>query len=112
MSDEGNPEDQAELVKFLTDQGLDEATALEWLKDKIGYQQCQIPARALRDVLNAAVEVGGIPSLPVVVTFMVPMKNTGAFKERLQQALAKHGGFVWTAEEKAALEGRKPEQLN
>lgn len=109
---EKSPEDIAELVKFLTDQGLDEATAEEWLKDKVVYQQCQVPAKALRDVLNAAVLVGGIPALPVVVTFMVPQKKTGEFKDQLQAALAKHGGFVWTAEEKAALEGLKPEQMN
>lgn len=107
-----SPKDIAALVKELTNQGLTEAEAKEWLEGKVVYQSCQVPAQALRDVLNAALLAGGIPAFPVEVTFMVPLKKMAEMRKQLEGALAKHGGFVFTAEEKAALDGSKLAKLN
>lgn len=106
MSD-GNDERQ-ELVDFLKAHGWDDEKSNQFLDDKVGTRQLQIPGKCLLDVLQAVCKEG-IPFGTVAVNFLVPEGNWDAFKAAAEAAIAEHGGFVFSPEEKAALADIDPE---
>lgn len=94
--------DRAELLKFLKEHGWDEEKSERFLEDTVGTRVLQIPGKCLMDVLKEVCQEG-IPVGDITVAFLVPQGNWDAFKQRAADAIAKHGGFVFTPEEKAAL---------
>ena len=106
-----SPEDRQELVDFLKAHGWDDEKANQFLDDKVGIRMLQIPGKCLLDVLQAVCKEG-IPMGTVPVQFLVPDGNWDAFKAAAEAAIAKHGGFIFTPEENAALSGFDPETIN
>jgi len=91
-----------ELVDFLKSHGWDEEKANRLLDGQVGVCHVQIPGPQLLDVLQELVKEG-IPIGRTPISFMVPRDNWDNFKETAQRAIAKHGGFVLTPEEDAAI---------
>ncbi len=110
MSDQ-EPEDRQELVDFLKTHGWDDQKANRFLDDQVGIRQLQIPSRCLLDVLQEVCQEG-IPVGEIRINFLVPDGNWEAFRKRAEAAIAKHGGFLFTPEEKAALSQIAPETIN
>jgi len=111
MSKKGSPEDRQESLDFLKSHGWDEEKANRFLDDKIGIRILRIPGKCLLDVLKEVCQEG-IPTGEIQVEFLVPSGNWDAFKQRAEGAIAKHGGFVFTPEEKAAWVGDGPKTIN
>jgi hypothetical protein len=102
-NDDGN-ETREDLVAFLKEHGWDEEKANKFLNDKVGVRQLQVPGKCLLDILQAVCKEG-IPFGTVTVNFLVPDGNWDNFKASAEASIAKHGGFIFTPEEKAALSG-------
>jgi len=94
--------DREELVKFLQEYGWSREKAEAAMADTMGVRLLSIPGKCLLEMLKEVCQEG-IPVGDVTVAFLVPQGNWDAFKQRAQDAIAKHGGFVFTPEEKAAL---------
>lgn len=106
-----NDNDRQKLVEFLKSHGWDDEKANKFLDDKVGIRMLSIPGKSLLDVLQAVCQEG-IPVGTITVSFLVPMGNWDAFKKTAEAAIAKHGGFVFTPEEKAMLSGAGSDTLN
>ena len=103
MARDNDIPDQQDLLDFLKRHGWDEEKAQELLKDKCGLRTLQIPGAYLLDVLQE-VSQEGVSIGDTTVLFLVPKKNWTSFQEKAAQAIAKHGGFVVTSEEKALMD--------
>lgn len=106
MSDE-EKNDRQWSRDFLKSHGWDDEKSERFLNDEVGTIALQIPGNVLLDVLREACQEG-IPIGTVRVDFLVPNRNWTVFKERVQEAISKRGGFMLTPEQKAALEGIEP----
>ncbi len=108
-------DDRQELIDFLRSHGWDDQKANRFLDDQVGVRRLQIPGRCLLDVLREVCQEG-IPisdeSGGIWISFLVPSGNWEAFKQRAEAAIAKHGGFLLTSEEGAALSQITPKLLN
>jgi hypothetical protein len=104
-------DDREELIKFLQEHGWSREKSEAAMDDTMGIRLLQIPGKCLLDVLKEVTQEG-IPTGTIQVAFLVPGKGWDAFKKRAEVAIAKHGGFVFTPEEKAALANVDPETVH